>query len=53
MTTADDVQSALLARISELAPRATIDSLLKLAEAYAWAVAPNQPHGAPPAADPG
>ncbi len=45
MSDAADVQAALLARIHELAPRATIDSVLKLAEAYAWAVAPAQPHG--------
>lgn len=51
MTTEDDVRAALLARIHELAPRATIDSVLKLAEAYAWAVRPDQPHGGSPGPD--
>lgn len=39
-------RDALLAGILEQAPRApNATSLLRLAEAYAWAVAPDQPHG--------
>jgi hypothetical protein len=46
MATADEVQAALFERILEQARVAsTSEVLLKLAEAYAWASAPNQPHG--------
>lgn len=45
--TAEDTRNALLAAIAAhvvLAPNAT--TLLRLAEAYAWTVAPDQAHGA-------
>ena len=45
-TEADETRDALLAAIKAqvaIAPNAT--TLLRLAEAYAWAVAPEQPHG--------
>jgi hypothetical protein len=40
-----EVQRVIYDRVAELTPKATIDSLLKLAEAFAWASAPGQPHG--------
>jgi hypothetical protein len=45
-TPAEDARDALLAAITNqvaVAPNAT--TLLRLAEAYAWAVAPDQSHG--------
>ena len=44
--TAEDTRNALLAAIAKqiaVAPNAT--TLLRLAEAYAWTVAPDQAHG--------
>jgi hypothetical protein len=40
-----EAQQALLKRITEQAPTATGETLLRLAEAYAWLRFPNQPHG--------
>ncbi len=48
-STIDDAQKALLERIVELAPEAQMGGILLLAEAFAWAVAPAQPHGGNPA----
>jgi hypothetical protein len=36
---------AILSRIAEVAPKSTPAMLLHLAEAYAYSVAPAQPHG--------
>jgi hypothetical protein len=42
----DDAQNALLENIARQAAAANgADQLRKLAEAFAWAVSPNQPHG--------
>jgi hypothetical protein len=46
MATQDQVQAALLDKILEHSEKAaTSEVLLKLAEAFAWVTAPNQPHG--------
>jgi hypothetical protein len=43
---ADEARNRLLRAIAEQAARApNATTLLRLAEAYAWTVAPDQPHG--------
>ncbi|MFI5729162.1 hypothetical protein ACIA49_03510 [Kribbella sp. NPDC051587] len=42
----DEARDALLKAIVELAPKmGSAGSIRDLAEAYAWAVSPGQPHG--------
>jgi len=42
----DDVRRAIAARmLQQLEAGATSDTILKLAEAYAWVAAPDNPHG--------
>lgn len=38
-------ESALLAKIAELAEKAGVPGVVQLAEAYAWVTNPGQPHG--------
>lgn len=46
MANQSDVHAALLAKIHQMVQATnSASTLLKLAEAYAWAVNPNQPHG--------
>lgn len=46
MSTSSDAQEAILAKIAAMAPQASSSSvILKLAEAYAYAVSPNNSHG--------
>jgi len=46
MATMDTVQQALLDKIEELAKKTTrTEGALHLAEAYAWMMYQNQPHG--------
>jgi len=46
MATQEQARDALLDRIVELAPRASsTESLVTLAEAYAWVISPHQTHG--------
>jgi hypothetical protein len=46
MATQDQAREALLDRIVELAPRtSSTESLVTLAEAYAWVISPHQTHG--------
>lgn len=40
-----EAQEAILKRIAETAPTAPAVNLLRLSEAYAYAVSPSQPHG--------
>lgn len=46
MSKEDEAREALLAKIAQLAPNQNgAVGTLRLAEAYAYVVAPNQPHG--------
>ncbi len=46
VATSDDVLAALADRLlQQIEQGATSDTLLKLAEAYAWIARPDQPHG--------
>lgn len=45
MATKEEARQAILDKIADLAPNAHAGTITLLAEAYAWAVAPNQPHG--------
>lgn len=45
MATRPEFEQAILDRMAELAVTASSTTALKLAEAYAWLVNPNQPHG--------
>ncbi|MDA8292592.1 MAG: hypothetical protein M0Z33_13070 [Actinomycetota bacterium] len=46
MSGTDDLGAAIAARIvQQLDAGATSDTILKLAEAYAWVVAPDNAHG--------
>ncbi len=42
---AAEAKEAILKRIAETAPTAQSANLLRLSEAYAYAVSPSQPHG--------
>lgn len=46
MATQDQAREAIMAKIAQLAPQQSgAVGILRLAEAYAYAVAPAQPHG--------
>jgi hypothetical protein len=46
MTTDDELAGAIADRLAQLIKEgATSDTILKLAEAWAWVRAPGQPHG--------
>ena len=45
MSVTEDAKTAILKKVAEFASDATPLQLLYLAEAYAWAVYPNQSHG--------
>jgi hypothetical protein len=43
----DEARLAITSRVIELAPKANASTLVRLAEAFAWAAHPEQNHGAP------
>ena len=43
----DEARLAITNRVIELAPKANASTLVRLAEAFAWAAHPEQSHGAP------
>jgi hypothetical protein len=45
MATSAEAQQAIIDQIAKSAPGASVPNLLRLAEAYAWVVAPNNTHG--------
>jgi hypothetical protein len=48
LATEDEARQAIIDNVAKRAPNASPSYLLLLAEAYAWAVSPGQPHGSGP-----